>query len=51
MYISPKHRRSGAGKALLTEAISQAAKKMKDTEQLPLSVTQQMNPQKNSTLS
>ncbi|MCC8308629.1 GNAT family N-acetyltransferase [Bacillus velezensis] len=51
MYISPKHRRSGAGKALLTEAISQAAKKMKDTEQLPLSVTQQMNPQRNSTLS
>ncbi|WP_270354823.1 GNAT family N-acetyltransferase [Bacillus velezensis] len=39
MYISPKHRRSGAGKALLTEAISQAAKKMKDTEQLHLSVT------------
>ncbi len=38
MYISPKHRRSGAGKALLTEAISQA-KKMKDTEQLHLSVT------------
>ncbi|ASB55401.1 MULTISPECIES: GNAT family N-acetyltransferase [Bacillus] len=32
MYISPKHRRSGAGKALLTEAISQAAKKMKDTD-------------------
>nr|MDH3091942.1 GNAT family N-acetyltransferase [Bacillus velezensis] len=27
MYISPKHRRSGAGKALLTEAISQANKK------------------------
>ncbi|WP_237585667.1 N-acetyltransferase [Bacillus velezensis] len=40
MYISPKHRRSGA-----------EAKKMKDTEQLPLSVTQQMNPQRNSTLS
>ncbi|WP_233499500.1 GNAT family N-acetyltransferase [Bacillus velezensis] len=40
MYISPKHRRSGA-----------EAKKMKDTEQLHLSVTQQMNPQRNSTLS
>ncbi|WP_341467127.1 GNAT family N-acetyltransferase [Bacillus velezensis] len=24
MYISPKHRGSGAGKALMTEAISQA---------------------------
>ncbi|MFS1187370.1 N-acetyltransferase family protein [Bacillus velezensis] len=38
MYISPKHRGSGAGKALMTEAISRA-KKMKDTEQLHLSVT------------
>ncbi|QBG58605.1 GNAT family acetyltransferase [Bacillus amyloliquefaciens] len=31
-----KHRGSGAGKALMTKAISQA-KKMKDTEQLPQS--------------
>ncbi|MCE4939189.1 GNAT family N-acetyltransferase [Bacillus velezensis] len=35
MYISPKHRRSGA-----------EAKKMKDTEQLPLSVTSTNEPAK-----
>ncbi|WP_338155478.1 GNAT family N-acetyltransferase [Bacillus velezensis] len=45
MYISPKHRGSGAGKALLTEAIGQA-KKMKDTEQLHLSVTSTNEPAK-----
>ncbi|WP_367070106.1 GNAT family N-acetyltransferase [Bacillus velezensis] len=45
MYISPKHRGSGAGKALMTEAISQA-KKMKDTEQLHLSVTSTNEPAK-----
>ncbi|ATX85171.1 N-acetyltransferase [Bacillus velezensis] len=43
MYISPKHRGSGAGKALMTEAISRA-KKMKDTEQLHLSVTSTNEP-------
>ncbi|MEC3772638.1 GNAT family N-acetyltransferase [Bacillus velezensis] len=45
MYISPKHRGSGAGKALMTEAIS-PAKKMKDTEQLHLSVTSTNEPAK-----
>ncbi|WP_269773972.1 GNAT family N-acetyltransferase [Bacillus siamensis] len=45
MYVSPKHRGSGAGKALMTEAISQA-KKMKDTEQLHLSVTSTNEPAK-----
>ncbi|APH37828.1 GNAT family N-acetyltransferase [Bacillus velezensis] len=45
MYISPKHRGSGAGKALMTEAISRA-KKMKDTEQLHLSVTSTNEPAK-----
>lgn len=49
MYVSPEYRGSGAGKALMTKAISQA-KKMKDTEQLHLSVTSTNEPGKNSAL-
>lgn len=45
MYVSPEYRGSGAGKALMTKAISQA-KKMKDTEQLHLSVTSTNEPAK-----